>query len=124
MTLYFVDASGNYLGGFDGATPPSGSVQVPSAPADGRQKWVNGAWAALVLVPDVISPRQFRQSLTYYGFRTNVENGVAASDQDTKDWYAFATQFERTHPKVLSMATQLGYTSAQIDSVWTYGANI
>jgi hypothetical protein len=74
--------------------------------------------------PEAISPRQFRQALTHFDYRTNVENAVAASDQDTKDWYAYATQFERHHPKVLSMAQQLGYTSDQIDAVWTYGASL
>lgn len=124
MTQYFVDPSGNYLGGFDGATPPTGSIEVPTPPIDGRQKWVNGAWAALVLVPEVISPRQFRQSLTYYGFRSNVETAIGGADQNTKDWYQYATQFERHHPEVLSMATSLGYTSAQLDQVWTYGATL
>lgn len=75
-------------------------------------------------IPEVISPRQFRQSLTYYTFRTNVENAVAASDQNTKDWYQYAPQFERHHPEVLAMAQQLGYTSAQLDEVWTYGATL
>ncbi len=42
MTRYFVDATGNYLGGFDGAEPPSGATEVPDAPADARQKWNNG----------------------------------------------------------------------------------
>jgi hypothetical protein len=73
-------------------------------------------------VPEVISPRQFRQSLTHFDFRSNVEAAVAASDQDTKDWYAVATQFERHHPLVISMAQALGYSAAQIDEVWTYGA--
>lgn len=47
MTKYFVDINGNYIGGFDGASPPIGSIEVPNPPQDGRQKWVNNAWAAL-----------------------------------------------------------------------------
>lgn len=46
MTKWFVDPSGNYIGGFDGYPPPVGSVEVPSPPDDGRQKWVNNAWQA------------------------------------------------------------------------------
>lgn len=75
-------------------------------------------------VPDTISPRQFRQSLSHSGFRATVEAAIAAADQDTKDWYSYATAFERNHPKVLSMAQALGYTPAQIDAVWTHGASI
>lgn len=75
-------------------------------------------------VPQSISPRQFRQSLTHSGFRADVDSAIAASDQDTKDWYEFATAFERTHPTVASIAESLGYTSDQIDAVWSYGASI
>lgn len=75
-------------------------------------------------VPQVISPRQFRQSLTKYGFRASVDGAVNAADQDTKDWYEYATQFERHHPRVIGMAAQLGYTAAQLDQIWTYGASL
>lgn len=73
-------------------------------------------------VPESISPRQFRQALTHFGFRTTVENAIAAASQDMKDWYEYATSFDRSSPVVAAMAAQLGYTSAQMDQVWTYGA--
>lgn len=74
-------------------------------------------------VPESISPRQFRQSLNHFGFRQQVDNGVAAStDQNLKDWYEFTSDFQRHHPEVLSMAQQLGFTSDQLDQVWIYGA--
>lgn len=44
---YFVDASGKYLGGFVGAAPPAGAIEVPTAPVDARQVWSNGAWSAI-----------------------------------------------------------------------------
>lgn len=44
-TRYFVDPGGTYLGGFDGAEPPRGSVEVPAAPEDGRQKWDGRGWS-------------------------------------------------------------------------------
>lgn len=47
-TKFYVDSLGNYLGGFDGSPPPVGSVEVPSAPDDGRQKWLNNAWQPYV----------------------------------------------------------------------------
>ena len=39
MVKYFVDIDGNYLGGFDGADPPSESVEVPFSPIDARDIW-------------------------------------------------------------------------------------
>ncbi len=55
-TKYYVDAQGNYIGGFDGppvldendlpvagetqdAPAPEGGIDVPYAPQDARQKW-------------------------------------------------------------------------------------
>ena len=45
-TEYFVDAQGNYLGGFDGTLPPEGAIKVPTPPADARQKWSGSQWLA------------------------------------------------------------------------------
>lgn len=74
-------------------------------------------------VPQSLSPRQFRQALTHFGFRAQVEAAVAASgDQDLKDWYEHTSEFQRRHPEVLAMATALGFTDAQLDQLWIYGA--
>lgn len=48
MTKYYIDSSGKYLGGFDGAPPPAGAVEVPTAPSDASHKWTNGAWVPSV----------------------------------------------------------------------------
>jgi len=45
MTKYFVDANGAYIGGFDGAEPPEGAIEVPIAPDDARQKWDGNGWS-------------------------------------------------------------------------------
>lgn len=75
-------------------------------------------------VPQSITPRQFRQSLTHFGFRSAIESAIAAADQDTKDWYQFATSFERASPVVATMAQALGFTSTQVDAVWLYAATL
>ena len=55
MTEFFVDAGGNYLGGFDGAEPPADAVEVPGPPDHGLQKRVGNAW---VDTPELIALRQ------------------------------------------------------------------
>lgn len=52
MTRYFVDGSGNYVGAFDGAAPPAGAIEVPTAPNDARQRWVGGEWGAVAPTAD------------------------------------------------------------------------
>lgn len=50
---FFVDAAGRYVGGFDGAPPPAGAVEVPSAPDDARQVWDGAAWGPAPTSPPV-----------------------------------------------------------------------
>jgi len=72
----------------------------------------------------VISPRQIRQALTAAGLRAQVEAAVAAGNQDLKDWWEFATQFERMHPMVVAMGTGLGQTSQDMDDLWELAASL
>ncbi|HKF94122.1 MAG TPA: hypothetical protein VKB96_05885 [Gammaproteobacteria bacterium] len=44
MTKYFRDSDGNYLGSFDGAAPPLGSLEVATPPDHAADKYINGAW--------------------------------------------------------------------------------
>ena len=41
---YFIDKTGRYVGAFDGAEPPRGAIEVPSAPDDARQPWLGDRW--------------------------------------------------------------------------------
>lgn len=74
------------------------------------------------LVP--VSPRQIRQALTRSNLRTAVESAIASGDQDTKDWWEFATQFERQHPMVVAMGKALNQTDAQLDQLWQLAATL
>lgn len=78
----------------------------------------------LAAIPVSISPRQLRQALSRTALRVSVEAVVAASDQDTKDWYAWATAFERHHPRVVAMGVALGQTSRQLDDLFTLGSSL
>lgn len=46
MTKFYVDAQGRYLGGFDGAEPPDGAIEVAEPPQHGTDLWVGNAWQA------------------------------------------------------------------------------
>ena len=80
--------------------------------------------ALLALPQPSVSPRQIRQALTRAGLRASVEAAVAAGDQDTKDWYEFATQFERSSPIVAALGVALSVTSAQLDDLWTLAGTL
>lgn len=89
-TKYYVDQSGNYLGGFSGyqpppvlvtpetgepyeelppyvyATPPAGAIEVPEPPETGLDKWVNGAW-----VPHVVDLAALRAKMHVTTFQAH-----------------------------------------------------
>lgn len=44
MTKFYVDAEGNYLGGFQNSEPPVGSIEVPSPPEYGLDTWNGNSW--------------------------------------------------------------------------------
>ena len=117
----------------NGATLVSGAwvnPAPPPAPVPPTAAEIAAAQAAdleakrLASVPAEISPRQIRQALTATGLRASVETAVAAADQDTKDWWEFATTFERSHSRVIGMAQALGVTPRQMDDLWTLGGSL
>lgn len=75
--------------------------------------------ARIAAIPASVSPRQIRQALTRAGLRTSVEAAVAAGDQDTKDWYEFATAFDRASPVVAALGVALSVSPSQLDDLWT-----
>jgi len=118
-------------------------IKAPAALVDGiwTQQWqvieiyatqaeVDAAIAAdvevkrVAAVPTTVSPRQIRQALSRAGLRTAVEAAVAAGDQDTKDWYEFATEFHRASPVVAELAAALNVSSEALDGLWTLAASL
>lgn len=77
-----------------------------------------------VVVPESVSPRQIRQALTAAGLRNAVESAISAADQDTRDWYEFATTFERAHPRVAALAAALNVTAQQLDALWVLAGSL
>lgn len=75
-------------------------------------------------VPASVSPRQIRQALTRAALRSSVESAVSSGDQDLKDWWEFATAFERSNPHVVDMGAALGVTERQLDDLWTLAGSL
>lgn len=81
-------------------------------------------WVDPDAVPDTLSPAQLRRALNHFQLRAAVEAAVAASDQDTKDWYEFGTYFLRHHPAIKAMTEALSIPETVLDEVWRYGATL
>lgn len=72
----------------------------------------------------VVSAWKIRRALNLLSLRQLVEYAVASSDQDTKDAWEYATEFERNHPLVVGLGASLGKTSEELDAIFTLAATI
>lgn len=63
---YYVDADGNYLGGWDN-NPPQESIEVPEPPVDARQKWNGDSWGEIPASPE--EARQYLRDTDWYVIR-------------------------------------------------------
>jgi hypothetical protein len=106
-------------------------ANIPNDPANNDYaeylKWVAAGNSPLpadpvpVVIPPM-TPRQVRLMLNAAGLRSQVEAAVAAADQDTKDMWEFSSIILRDDPVLVAIATQLGMTSEQLDSMFIQGA--
>lgn len=46
MGKFYINSAGFYVGAFDGATPPAGSIEIASPPPDVRMKWDGTNWTS------------------------------------------------------------------------------
>lgn len=72
----------------------------------------------------VVTPWQFRKALNASGKRGQVNAILAQADQDTKDGWEVAQQFERLHPMVVSFGQALGLTDTEMDSLFELAATL
>ncbi|MER8641006.1 hypothetical protein [Mesorhizobium sp. M1252] len=124
MTKYFVDDTGAYLGGFDGAEPPEGALEVPSAPADARQIWDGSSWSAQVIDLPPITPRQLRLTLLSIGITEAQVDAALVNDPAGQIEWKYATYFKRSHPLVEGLGAIFSITPVQIDSLWAYAQDL
>lgn len=69
--------------------------------------------------PLTATPFQFRAGLTAAGIRTQVENMVTNSTNQTlKDAYQYSSLFVENDPLMMTMACSLNLTSAQVHSMF------
>lgn len=122
----FVSVAFGRLPSFDDKTQRVVSADTPEQ--------IGGKWVLPYLVvphepvpaPIVpVSPRQIRQAMTRAGIRQQVEDAIAASnDYDLKDWYEYATEFERGNPAVAQLAAALNISEQQLDDLWRLAATL
>ena len=82
------------------------------------------AMAAMQTTVQTISPLQAKLILHQYGLLETANAMVAAADVKTQLAWASATGFARTSPILNGMATAMGLTPAQLDTMFAEAALI
>jgi len=84
-----------------------------------------------ICIPYSITPRQARQALMRYGITEEMILSAIESlpninnlRSDARITWEYSVEFHRDNPLVVSMANILGWTSAQLDSLWILGSTL
>lgn len=117
---YYIDQNGSY---YEGDQVSLSDQEVPQRP-DANHTWNGSAWQAVPVNPTetIVSPAQIREALLDSNLLDAVEAAVSAGSRKLQIWWEFATQFERNHPLVISMATTLGVSEEQLDQLFALAA--
>lgn len=100
---------------------PEGTVRVPLKPGMDYE-WQDGEWAYIeppappVVVPDRLSPRQFKTMLYNMGLLASVENWIDAQDPRVRIAFDASTYFYRNQEMMTQGFTVLGFTTEQVDT--------
>jgi len=75
-------------------------------------------------VPSVVTMRQARLALLQQGLLSQVETAVSSAGQAAQIEWDYSNTLERNKPLVQSIASGLGWTDAQLDSLFTLAATL
>jgi len=70
------------------------------------------------VVPQSVTPLQFRRALNQLNLRTEIEQYVQTLDADSKDAWEYATVFERNNTIITNAAQVLNKTTEEVDDLF------
>jgi len=121
------DENGIVYAVVDSSKPIPGALSVPYDTSILGKKWNGSAFEDVPKPPapiPTVSAWQIRKGLNALGLRAAVEAAVASADQNTKDAWQYAKEFERDHPLVISLAAAIGKTSEELDALFSLSATL
>lgn len=132
-TRHYVDAQGNYIGGFgDGATPPPGATEVRGRPpASALERRVGGRW-----VTDttgdlnrernqmVVSRFQAKAALLAAGRLADVEAAIAKESPVRQLAWKEAIEFRRNSPTIEALRQVMHLSPEDVDELFRQAAAI
>jgi hypothetical protein len=120
--MNFFRALNGEVYGFDTETQQD---LIAKAIADGWED-ITSSWPPIPLPPPVpnVTAVQIRLQLNKQGLRTQVETAIASGSQDLKDKWQYGNMFSSADSDIQAMATSLGLTQEQLDTLFTEAATL
>lgn len=126
MTNFYVDGQGRYVGGFDGADPPTGAILVPTAPSCATDIWHGDHWETGIVVPDQVPMLNAHLVLIEAGWIDGINAYIEAMPELDRSYARaylnLALTMRRDHPLVLGIPAALGKTEAEVDALFIQAA--
>ena len=107
-----------------------GSLLVQTDTAQVGDTYANGVFtssapsAPVVVVPSSVALWQAKAALQAAGLLTTANTAVAAQGSPVTDFWASASNIDRTSPTLAGIATLLNLTPAQVDALFVQAASI
>lgn len=81
---------------------------------------IRAEWAANATppVPQSITPLQARKALRAANLKERVDGLLATAPEEVREEWEYATEIERNHPTLLSLAAALPLTEQQLDELF------
>ena len=122
-TKYYVDAAGGYLGGFVGAEPPAGAIEVAEPPANGSDIWDGKQFKpAPPTVPERVPMLSAHLELLAAGWMPAIDAVIEQMPEPDRSmarvWLDKALTMARNHPLVQAIPTAIGKTKAEVDALF------
>jgi hypothetical protein len=128
MTKFYVDAQGRYVGGFDGAEPPVGAIEVAEPPQRGTDIWANNIWTVVSIVPEQVTMRQARLALLAAGLLANVDAAInllpSPMKEEARIEWDYSSTVERHRSLVQALGGTMGLTEDQLDALFIQAATL
>lgn len=122
MTNFYVDDQGRYIGGYDGAEPPEGAIEVPSAPASAADLWQGGRWVTATVVPQSVPMLNAHLVLIEAGWMPGILAYLDALPEPSRSkalaYFNLALTMERNHALVKGIPAALGKPEAEVDALF------
>ena len=112
--MYWITPDGNY---YEGPYVAEGSIQVTKRPS-ALHVWVDGWVEGPEPVPLEVTRAQGKLALLNAGLLANAQAAATAAGQAAEIAFNDALTYERTSPTLNALATALGLSSSDLDSLF------